>query len=266
MSHTNLPDFSFNKLGNDSVSFVSQYCYNPDSLLWNFDDNTVSKDSQPVHQFPGDGIYLVSLKLKYNGSIYENIQIVNTTPNPEKLICRFKYINSEESSHLKATSAKGKFKGSLSGDISRRIMVWDFGDGKQDSTSQEPDHTYETPGNYEVCFKVFNYLTGDTDIYCDSVKVGIINNIQSVTEQSVNFSIYPNPANKFVNLNIYASRSENARIELYDFSGRMVSSLYKGNISSGLSKMSIQLNIQKGIYLLKLQTSTEIRSVKLLME
>ena len=266
-SQSYLPDFSFMTLGNDSVSFISNFNYKPDSVLWNFGDGNVSFDSQPFHVFSKESKYLVSLKSKYNHKIFEKIGIINTSSNQAKLQCMFKYDTTEEVSHLKAAAkAKVKFKGSLSGDISRKLMIWNFGDGTYDSTNLEIEHVYVNDGKYIVCMNVENYLTGDNDNFCDTIQIGTISSVKSTEAPVALFSVSPNPTSGKLSLNIYAGSSQKTNVALYDLSGRLISTLFAGNMNKGINKLSFHLEIQKGIYLLNVQSTAGKNSVKLFVE
>lgn len=49
--------------------------------------------------------------------------------------------------------------------------IWDFGDGNT-STLQNPEHTYESQGVYQVCLTISTPDGACTDIFCDFVYVG----------------------------------------------------------------------------------------------
>ncbi|HRP38750.1 MAG TPA: PKD domain-containing protein [Chitinophagales bacterium] len=53
-----------------------------------------------------------------------------------------------------------------------KTWSWNFGDGSQSSTSQNPSHAYTANGKYYVCLTVTN--DGGSDVFCDSVRVTTI--------------------------------------------------------------------------------------------
>jgi PKD repeat protein len=53
---------------------------------------------------------------------------------------------------------------------------WTFGDGSQ-SQGIHPEHTYATPGYYEVCLTVFDIESGQSSDYCTEIMVGDSNQI-----------------------------------------------------------------------------------------
>lgn len=99
---------------------------------------------------------------------------------------------------------------------------------------------YEYTGTYKIDF----YCTSDTDmlrLYIDNFKIedntGIEDNIKA------NFALYPNPTTGMVNLSETASR-----VEVYDFSGRMVKA--EENVNS--IDLSSQAN---GVYIFRITTT-----------
>ena len=67
---------------------------------------------------------------------------------------------------------------------------WDFGDGNF-SSEQNPAHTYNAPGTFEVCLEIMSFDGIDTcsSIFCQDVMVGSTTNCQA------DFSYYSFPAN-----------------------------------------------------------------------
>jgi PKD repeat protein len=71
-------------------------------------------------------------------------------------------------------------------------IIWNFGDGNQETTFLDPVHEYTANGTYTVCMEVVNG-SGCSDEICKTVTViGV-----SVKENTANsaISIYPNPSN-----------------------------------------------------------------------
>ena len=77
-----------------------------------------------------------------------------------------------------------------------------------------------------------------------------INNYQS----ELNLSAYPNPAHELVNIEVVITEPGSYSMNLFDQAGRMVKSVYSGNLKTG--KHIIQLNtetkLKAGIYFLKI--------------
>lgn len=262
MPYSKTPEITIGPSTDKTVDFISFLNETPDSLKWDFGDGTISKDSLPTHQYPDTGIYLVSLKTKYSdGSIYEKLHIVNLTSDPYRLVGRFKA--GVEKSYLKSTPRKVRFKGTLSGDISRLRFNWDFGDNTTDSVNLEVDHTYADDGAYYACFNVSNDLTGEVDTYCDSIILGEVNNIETINVSQI-ATIYPNPADNFFNLTLKSISKGNIRIELTDIAGRTVKVLYNGK-----SKPELSFNrtgLKAGLYIINIKGKGLVYSGKLILK
>lgn len=98
----------------------------------------------------------------------------------------------------------------------------------------------EYTGTYKVNF----YCTSDPDmlrLYIDNFKIENTSGIKDNTK--VDFVLYPNPTNGMVNLSEVASR-----VEIYDFSGRMV--MVDENVNS--INLSSQAN---GVYIFRITTN-----------
>jgi len=129
------------------------------SWEWDFDDGTTSKLQNPMHTFQSTGTYNVCLTVETadcTESYCEGI-IVNQT---ESCLAGFNYsIDPENPLHV-------TFDDNSLGNPDN--WSWDFGDGATSNT-QSPEHTYEFPGIYQVCFYVQNSMTS-----CQNEKCQII--------------------------------------------------------------------------------------------
>lgn len=242
-----IPDISFS-VENRKVSFSLIYNFQPDSVKWDFSDGMYSKELEPTYTFSKNEIYLVGLKLYYAGTQKEILKIVNLTNNQSKILGRFKF-ESNKGSTLKVGGSKVRFKGTLSGDVSRLRFMWNFGDGTFDSTSIEPEHFYTNYGTYNVCFTVENDLTGDSDTWCDSVQVGTTVGITNNLSQAEQFSIYPNPASQFVHIEFQQVADAYISINITDIYGKRITNLFSGYVFTGKKELSYPISLSRGVYI-----------------
>lgn len=137
---------------------------------------------------------------------------------------------------------------------------WDFGDG---ATSQlaYPSHTYNTPGQYNVCLTVSNN-SGCSDTYCDSsflvfkTENGLMSQLNilnptGIQESSITpwqFAIFPNPATNQLNVTI-DEELIGAQLNIYDITGSLVQTgkLETKNLSLNTSNFSC------GVYLAEIK-------------
>jgi hypothetical protein len=91
--------------------------------------------------------------------------------------------------------------------------LWDFGDGNT-SDEEEPTHTYESGGFYEVCLTLISPCGDQTT--CQEVNI-ISTGVESV---SSNISIYPNPFSSLLILNF--EQTGNYDLVVYSAQGKMI--------------------------------------------
>lgn len=118
---------------------------------------------------------------------------------------------------------------------------WSFGDGNYTSM-MSPLHTYGSPGIYEVSLKATmpNGCIARQHKVIDLSTSSILHNSMS------SFEIYPNPAQKMVN--ITWEKSVNGEISLYNMQGEL---MFKENIKEGQSELVFNIeNLSPGSYLI----------------
>ncbi|HAD13017.1 MAG TPA: hypothetical protein DCF33_11350 [Saprospirales bacterium] len=94
---------------------------------------------------------------------------------------------------------------------------WQFGDG-QSSSAQNPLHTYDSAGVYNVCLTVSNAYGSDTQ--CRTVYVGVSST--DVPENEVEWQLYPNPASGFVTLEYAGNAPLKGPLLLFNALGQLV--------------------------------------------
>src|SRR6185503_6452859 len=126
-----------------SVTFQNNSSPAPASSSWDFGDGTTSSQINPIKTYLAGGTYQVRLINNY-GNCIDSITktvLVNTQPSVD--------FTANDS-----TSCKAPFTVQFS-DLSpsASTWLWDFGDGAT-STSRNPTHTYNSPGNYSVTLSI----------------------------------------------------------------------------------------------------------------
>ncbi|HQV01734.1 MAG TPA: T9SS type A sorting domain-containing protein, partial [Bacteroidia bacterium] len=147
--------------------------------------------------------------------------------------------------------------------------------GTQIANSQNGGTTAETI-NYNgassgstYTLQVYGY-NGVFNAACYRLRVNTSATNFRITESAIsnkaNFSMYPNPANALVTINLFSDESQDATINLIDITGRVV---YTQTISiaEGDQKMELDINqITKGIYFLQLNANGDKTVQKLVIE
>lgn len=83
--------------------------------------------------------------------------------------------------------------------------------------------------------------------------------------EMVDFNLYPNPNKGNFTLTFSAENSTAGNISIMDLSGRIVANQMI-DVFTGNNELSLNFELKTGVYLLKVSTGSEIRTVKLLVE
>jgi PKD repeat protein len=172
---------------------------------------------------------------------------------------------------------------------------WSFGDG---STSAEayPTHVYDGPGPYVLCVTITN--SNCSDSYCDTISIsddGMLNGLMQdghplsttfssrsggftlnvipaiptgirETESLSGVQVWPNPADRELNITLHAPRTGKIPVSVMDLTGKTV---LGGNYGVAAGNDQLRLDISdlpEGLYLLRLGSGTQVathRFVKL---
>ncbi len=94
---------------------------------------------------------------------------------------------------------------------------WDFGDGNA-SMDQNPSHTYDETGMYEVCLTATN--AGGSDMTCQTLDI-TVTSVNTLIE-NIQLELFPNPASDWLRLTISGSESKDCDFVLYNALGQVV--------------------------------------------
>lgn len=95
---------------------------------------------------------------------------------------------------------------------------WEFGDGAV-SFERNPTHIYPIPGTFEVCLSV-DY-GGEAFDYCKNVAVDYCTAVEDIANLTA-FSLYPNPTDDVVNINLSFGEAQDATIQIVNMAGQVV--------------------------------------------
>ena len=122
-------------------------------------------------------------------------------------------------------------------------MFRDFGDNFT-STSSNPNHTYLSPGSYQV--KLFSFNGNCTDSIIKPISI-ISTGINGINNPQNNIIVSPNPASNSLSLNA-ESYSGILTYKIFNFSGKEVQT---GTINNS-TKQIIITPLPTGLYFLQL--------------
>jgi hypothetical protein len=249
---------------NLNVKFTDNSFGDIDKYTWDFGDNSGNENSaiqNPEHSYDMIGFYLVHLSVEntITGSKSDEYKLINVG-DIQVLKAAFGY---------KALDFNKKLSGypvdmvsASSGDGA--TVEWDFGDKQlkkgsftvMDSTGRKVTHYYGKPGIYNVCVRISDPISGQSDTYCADVltKWGV--GVKEGLEFTFDFDVYPNPFIDRTSINYVLPESQYLELVVFDQLGRRMETLVKSTQESGNYQLSWETKtVAPGVYHLKLITS-----------
>ena len=234
---------------------------------WNFGDGQISNEPNPTHTYQNAGTYLVTLTVKTERCESKTRMLLVTDediwydstctalfapiPNPNDFSVFFLNLSSEDA----------------------EAYLWEFGDG---NTSREavPVHHYDRGGTYEIsltittaegCTSKFSVtISFDDAVFISAPAFETTTNVEesNVVQQ---VSLYPNPAQELVNIQLETNRQGEALIAVYNMQGqRLIDQTIQ--MSYGLSTHTLDVNnLTPGMYLVQIRMANEQQTLKLMI-
>lgn len=120
-----------------------------------------------------------------------------------------------------ATATGLKVDYNSSGSTGAVRFSWDFGDNTSLSTEENPSHTYAAPGNYKTCLTAYNG-SNCSFTTCKEFQIDFPAGI-AVTDRKEGVTVYPNPTNGLLTVNLNSQQSEKATVTVYNLFGQKLS-------------------------------------------
>ncbi len=135
-------DFTFtNVCTNDTTFFLDASLGTPDTWSWNFGDaSPLNTNQNPFHIYTTSGTYNVTLTAGYAASGCTNSITFPVTAFPRT--------NPLFTANTPCLNAPTNFTDITTG--TPTLWSWDFGDGSPLDNTQNPTHTYGTPGTFNI--------------------------------------------------------------------------------------------------------------------
>jgi len=236
--------------------------------------NTASSTGDKSIKLSNYGVAGGSIDEFYSGPI--DLSVLDPSEN---LIMTFKYaynkVNSNNNEYLKIYVSKD-----CGQNWSLRKNI--YGDGLSETTSSSA----YTPTNeldwklvsfenihssyYTSNFRYKFYFESDNgnNIFIDDINLypeSWLENPENTIENTV--SIYPNPTKNNSILNYFSAANDDVNITLLNIVGQKINTVYNGSISTGATQFDINMEeLPKGIYIVKIENSTGVKSVKLIKD
>lgn len=141
-------------------------------------------------------------------------------------------------------------------DVSQPVPTswsWDFGDGFY-SSQQSPEHVFLTPQNYSVTLTVSNgfcqsQITKALQVLRPGAGTTPKTNPSSL--EMINYTLYPNPAQKSFRTVLELNDAANIDFSIYDVSGKMVYKLFKNQVSVFDEEIDAGM-LRSGLYMVEI--------------
>lgn len=125
-------------------------------------------------------------------------------------------------------------------------LTWYFGDGTTSNT-HNPDHQYETPGEYVVCLTIY-CSDGDSSSTCSTI---VIYTELNTEPSQPDFYIQQNPAHNNLIATFHTTAPLTATVHLTNFLGEQILNMYNAKITSGETEITADVStLPAGIYFL----------------
>ncbi|NLL27640.1 MAG: T9SS type A sorting domain-containing protein [Bacteroidales bacterium] len=136
---------------------------------------------------------------------------------------------------------------------------WSFGDGTT-STEENPVHVYTDNRIYDVSLIAYNEM-------CQSEISILIDVESSIMEfEGSSISVYPNPSNGIVNIEILGNKKGNLYVEVYDVIGKLIKTEDLSEMKHG-SVVSLDIsNVEPGIYNIRFINEEKTFTYKVIIE
>ncbi len=144
--------------------------------------------------------------------------------------------------------------------------VWDFGDGNS-STDANPWNTFNSVGTYQVELIAINgNCPNDTAI----ITIEVVNTSSIVEIDGLSkVSILPNPNNGQFELLLWADKSMNLDVAIFDIHGKRIGNIINQTINKGKINITVdesKINLSSGVYFVNIQSNGGVFNQRVIIQ
>jgi PKD repeat protein len=207
---------------NDNICDGIREFRTPDTMMvdtwsWNFGDNTTSNEASPIHEFPHNGIFEVSLEACYQGNCNVYTTLVHSNKLTPSIMAPDEAMVGEEVQFEGMTEEATHWN-------------WDFSNGDF-SDHNNPTTVFQAEGYYDVHIHLINMNVHET---CDAnhthtilVRPDNSTSTEDLDEQKI--QVYPNPANEFIQIDFDKIPTTDFEVRIFSLNGQLVKSVINQN-------------------------------------
>ncbi len=157
-------DFSFTQDSTNyrTFQFLDESIGNIDEWYWEFGDGNNSDEPNPVHEYDSPGIYPVCLTISDSVGSCNDVFCMDVEVYANDCEADFEF------EVFQGDPFTIQFSDLSTPEID--LYFWVFGDGTS-SDEQNPVHTYQAEGDFEVCLGIFDLETSCFDSICKTVSI-----------------------------------------------------------------------------------------------
>jgi hypothetical protein len=135
-----------------------------------------------------------------------------------------------------------------------------------------------TPGNHTIKLEGTNPLGGDNTAFVDDIEITVaansqkkgktkeINDLEGTSLNGLQLTSFPNPFKEYTNIRFNLEHASMVHLKIYTLTGKELISQSKKH-SLGMNEIKIQKNnLSTGIYLLRVTTDSETKTIKLVVK
>ncbi len=242
------------------------------SWTWSFGDGNYAYERNPFHRYMHPGEYTVCLQIHGSAGCYDEICKKVVVGNNCEIDFTWDVVFPDCMGFMPGYVFEVKSNLPLS------YTFWDFGDGEY-SYEQNPVHSFETYGEYQVCLtaqqqqgcrtqvcKYINQYQDDVDSMffkkCGQTAIG---NLQKFKDISLE-NMFPNPAFDNITFEINIEQSTEVRLMFYDLVGTQ--KINKNiELNGGVNEVSVNISeLPAGNYIYKIVSGKDILHGKLIVK
>jgi hypothetical protein len=182
-----------------------------------------------------------------NGTGTSSNTVVTVHPNP---VANYTYVSTNMPTVVFTNTSTGA-----------TTYSWDFGDSNS-SSNMSPTHTYSGNGNYTACLTAMTSF-GCSDSVCMPIMIDV--GINTVTPEGETTTLYPNPANDLLNLEMNVLSDKQVSIVAYDVTGKLMINENR-SLTSGNNVMTFDVtNWDNGIYFIRIINDGKVNTMKVMI-
>jgi uncharacterized repeat protein (TIGR03803 family) len=257
-----------------AVNFVDKSLGEIDKYTWDFEDgkkSSSSADKNPSYTYGQNGFYLVKLKAENTATGCASNEYKYLNVGAEKVL-KAKFGSEARDPNKKFAGYPVDLVSASSGDGA--TVEWDFGDKQlkkgfkyvMDSTSRIVTHYYQNPGQYEVCLRISDPVSGKSDEFCGLVNTKNAVSVEALNNSDLYLDVYPNPFIDHTTIDYEISDPQFIEIAIFDQLGRRLETLVKAKQEPGDYRINWETKtVATGVYHLKLITEGGIITKQLII-